>query len=407
MTGPRPGARLARFLTSRGAIQDPAWHRAVLAVDRAAFIPETVWVRDSGDPAVFRPYPRDTDPDIQRWIYEDYALMIQVDDGHPVGDDGSGRTPTSSISQPSLVVAMLEALDVAEGMRVLEVGTGTGYNCALLCERLGDENVTSVEVDEGVAEQARATLDRLGYKPRLLVADGAEPVDGEQFDRLLSTVAVRRIPPAWLSAVRPGGVIVTPWAPGPGFSSAVLVRLVVEETGAASGRIIGDAAFMLMRDHRYDAVGISAFVNEDAPSVTTGHTTVNPRWVSDRHPGWTVMLGHLVPGLGYASYEAAEDDFAAAGEASVFVVDRDGDSWALGEYVPQVGQDGYEAKRSGPRDLWAEIGAARAAWERTGRPGRDRLGLTITPNGTHRLWADEPGRVLSGRHAWRHQARPG
>lgn len=60
-------------------------------------------------------------------------------------DDRSERA-TSSTSQSSLVVTMFRSLDVIEEMDVLEASTATGYNCALLCERLGSEHVTSVEI---------------------------------------------------------------------------------------------------------------------------------------------------------------------------------------------------------------------------------------------------------------------
>jgi protein-L-isoaspartate(D-aspartate) O-methyltransferase len=156
--------------------------------------------------------------------------------------------------------------------------------------------------------------------------------------------------------------------------------------------VTGDAAFMLARDHRPPVEAWAAWVDEDDPAAVAGTITVNPRVVSDRHGGWTVVLGHLVPGLGYASFEAAETNVAATGEATVYVFDRAG-SWALGEYVPHGAP--YESLRCGPRDLWAEIGAARAVWEAAGRPGRDRLGLTVTADGDHRLWADGPDHVLA------------
>ncbi|NKY96700.1 methyltransferase domain-containing protein [Nocardiopsis alborubida] len=387
-----PGAALARVLSAKGALTDPAWQRAVLAVDRTAFVPDTVWAAD-GD-GWFTPLPR-AHATVQRWMGEDVSLITQIDDGHPTGADGRGRTPSSSLSQPSLVVAMLQALNARDGMRILEIGTGTGYNTSLLCERFGADAVTSIEIDPSVAEQARDVLDRLGYKPTLLIGDGAAPTPGE-YDLLLSTVAVRHLPAAWSAALRPGGVIVTPWSPGAGFASACLLRLETCTDGGARGRPLADAAFMLMRSpaHRPEPLGRDAFVDEDAPGVRQGLIQVNPRVVTDRHPGWTLALGHLVPGLGYAVYEADIDaNPAAAGEATIYVFDRDGASWSLAEYTPAGSP--FEAKRYGPRDLWAEIAAARAAWQATGSPGRDRLGVDVDPTGHAHLWVDERDRPLA------------
>jgi protein-L-isoaspartate(D-aspartate) O-methyltransferase len=384
---PPPGARIARVLTVKGAVQDPAWHRALLAVDRAGFLPPTVWGQDGDD--WYSPLALSSS-EVQRWLGQDVSIVTQVDDGRPRGEDGRGFTPSSSISQPSLVVAMLQALDVEDGMRVLEIGTGTGYNTALLCERLGAENVTSIEVDPGVAARAAANLTDAGYKPHLIVGDGTEAVDAGPYDRMLATVAVARVPAAWVAALSPGGLLVAPWAPGAGFAPGVLVRLEAGD-GAARGRVIGDAAFMLARDHRPPVESWVAWVDEDDPAAVAGTITANPRVVSERNTGWTVVLGHLVPGLGYASFEAAESNVGAAGEASVYVFDRAG-SWALGEYVPHGAP--YESLRCGPRDLWAEIGAAWEVWQAADRPGRDRLGLTVTAEGEHLLWVDAPEHVL-------------
>src|SRR5207248_8077907 len=86
-------------------------------------------------------------------IYSDTVLTIRV----------VGSTVTSTSSMPSLMWAMLDALEVEPGHRVLEIGTGSGYNAALLSERLGDELVTSVDVDGELVELARARLAQAGY----------------------------------------------------------------------------------------------------------------------------------------------------------------------------------------------------------------------------------------------------
>ncbi|MFD6097856.1 rRNA adenine N-6-methyltransferase family protein [Nocardiopsis flavescens] len=388
-----PGSRLARLLGSRGILTDPLWHRAIIAVDRTAFVPDTLYGSDPAHPGWECPVPR-TDPRWDAWVQEDYALATQVDDGHPQGEHGRGRLVTSSLSQPSLVVAMLQALDAREGHRVLEIGTGAGYNTALLCHALSDRAVVSVEIDRDLAKTAIGNLARAGYAPTVLDDDGiSDPFAGVamgRFHRLLATVAARgRVPYSWVRQLYPGGVLVTPWEVG--NTPGVLLRLEVEEGHAAHGRIIGDASFMVLRSHRSDRRSAMEVVNEESPGAVDATTSVNPRLVAYRNQGWQLVLGHLVPELRYAVYEAAEDRPECAGEASVYVATPQDGSWALGEYVPAGGP--YRVKREGARDLWAAVGAAWEVWERAGRPGRDRLGVTVDERGTH-LWADGPEGVL-------------
>src|SRR6185295_6458940 len=90
--------------------------------------------------------------------YRDEALVTALlPDGH------GGRAAVSSSTQPSLMVGMLDALDLGDRLRVLEIGTGTGYNAALMCHVLGDAAVHSVDVDPALVDTARARLDSLGY----------------------------------------------------------------------------------------------------------------------------------------------------------------------------------------------------------------------------------------------------
>ena len=391
-----PGARLARNLASAGQIIDPQWHRAILAVDRTGFIPDTVWVTSRDHPGYYVPVTRD-DPDFAQWAHQDYALAVQVDDGTPGGgpngQPGWGRLRTSSISQPSLVVDMLQQLDVHDGHRVLEIGTGTGYNTALLCHALTEKAVVSVEIDQGLAATAVKNLATAGFHPNVLTADGAgHPVPGVDeglFHRLLSTVAVREdVPSSWVRQVRPGGVIVTPFEVG--NTPGVLLKLRVLEDGTALGHFTGDAPFMVMRSQRPGTRRVRDLVDENAPGVRETHTDVNPRVVAYPHQGWQLALGHLVPDLRYAVYEATEDKPEWAGEATVYVATPDG-SWALGEYTPAGGP--YEVRQDGDRELWAEIGAAWHDWARFGSPGRDRLGVTVDEHGT-RLCVDAPAALL-------------
>lgn len=130
----------------------------------------------------------------------------------PTRTDDSGRT-TSSLSAPWLVARMLHQTRVGRGMRVLEIGAGGGYNAALLAELVGPAGqVVTVDIDPAVVQSARAALDATGYRDRVTViqADGAEPLGLVVFDRIVVTVGVWDIAPAWLDALADDGVLVVP-----------------------------------------------------------------------------------------------------------------------------------------------------------------------------------------------------
>ncbi len=97
---------------------------------------------------------------------------------------------------------------IADDMDVLDVGTGSGYGCALLAMRLGDQHVTSVDVDGYLTKAAVERLDGTGLHPELITCDATDRLPGS-YDRIVSTVAVRPIPASWLAALRPNGRLVT------------------------------------------------------------------------------------------------------------------------------------------------------------------------------------------------------
>jgi protein-L-isoaspartate(D-aspartate) O-methyltransferase len=112
-----------------------------------------------------------------------------------------------------LVARQLHQTRVERGMRVLEVGAGSGYNAALLAELVGPSGqVVTVDIDPVVVESARGALAATGYTDQVTVvqADGAEPLGLGVFDRIVVTVGVWDIAPAWLEQLTDGGVLVVP-----------------------------------------------------------------------------------------------------------------------------------------------------------------------------------------------------
>ncbi len=141
-----------------------------------------------------------------------------TDDAIVTHDEGG--VPTSSSSQPSLMARMLEQLDVGPGDRVLEIGSGTGYNAALMAQ-LGAA-VTTVELQPEVAAAARkhlrvAGIDVAGEPAAsvepgsvlVLTADGAAPPGGP-YDRVIVTAGCWSLPAAVVDSLVEGGVIVAP-----------------------------------------------------------------------------------------------------------------------------------------------------------------------------------------------------
>jgi protein-L-isoaspartate(D-aspartate) O-methyltransferase len=174
------------------------------------------------------------DAEALRLAYHDDALVTRV--------DREGQA-TSSTSQPSLVAEMLELLDLRPGMRVLEIGAGTGYNAALLAEILGDQSlVTSVDIDEGVVDQTRRLLAASGYGDiTVLLGDGASgAAERGPFDRVVATIGCTDLAPAWIEQLAPGGVALVPLEHG---GAHPLVRVQPDGDGAR-GRVVGRSGFI-------------------------------------------------------------------------------------------------------------------------------------------------------------------
>lgn len=141
---------------------------------------------------------------------------------------------------PSAVLGMLAELDVRQANSVLEIGTGTGWNAALLATLVGAQgNVDTVEIDTVMAADARKRLDEAGFgNVHTRVADGAADTVSGEFDRVIATAGVHigQLPYSWVAHTRPGGVILAPMRAD--LASGPLVRFVVNEDGTATGRTV-------------------------------------------------------------------------------------------------------------------------------------------------------------------------
>lgn len=358
---------------------DAAWRAVFEMVSRDDFIPERFfdWDEETGR---FRVVSRDVEPESwSRRIYDaEEAIVTQIDEGALNGP----QLPSCSSSAPRVMARMLHALGPLDGGRVLEVGTGTGYNAALLSARLGSAHVASVEVDPGVAETARKALARAGYTPQLIVGDGRMGApDAGPFDAVIVTCAVEAIARSWLEQC-PAGRVIAPLA-RPWFSSACVVLDVRD--GIASGRFLDGFSFMRMRGDTRDQ---SAPDTSGTLSVRGSVSLVRPNRVSSRvDPAAAFAVSLALPDCAYATtFDEDADSYILT------AWDRAG-SWATVEWTGDP--DEYAVRQYGPRDLWDEISAVYRVWAATGQPYPDRYGITVTPHGEHTVWLDHPDQHLN------------
>lgn len=180
---------LIAHLERARVLRDPRITSALRAVERHRFVP-----RASLEEA-----------------YEDKALAIKERDGYVL----------SSISQPAMIVHMLELLAISRTDRILEIGTGSGYNAALLAELAPEGTVVSIEIETDLLEQARSALDEQGYRRVVLLHAGKLDEIQRQFDRIVVTARSHDIDPQWWRLLAPGGRIVVPLDIGYGGERAI------------------------------------------------------------------------------------------------------------------------------------------------------------------------------------------
>ena len=353
--------RLAQELAANGSVRSTAWRRAFANVPRHLFVP-TFHLRTPEGTVTYT----DQTPGRLEAIYSDATLITRFS---PEG------LAVSSSAEPSLMALMLEDLQVRDGMKVLEVGTGTGYNAALLSERLGSALVTSIDVDEEWVAQARKALDRAGHRPVLATTDGSQGYPANApYQRILATCGLGRIPMAWLGQLDEGGLILANVGLG-------LVRLRKDPDGYARGHFLpGSAGFMRLRSPSVPGLPTLKRVL----SATAGE----PDWVReeekvsglDDHAMAEFLLSLLLPyGLRVVQHrEGNEVHCVLDGATGAWIrveVDREGRA--------TVAEGGGHA-------LWVAYSSLLRAWDEAGRPEIDRYGLTVIPGGEHHLWLDRP-----------------
>jgi protein-L-isoaspartate(D-aspartate) O-methyltransferase len=356
--------RLVDELKNSGGIRTALVERAFRTVERHRFLRGfSRW-----DPATSRPIPVQFDSarpseEALRVIYSDQALGTRFRDG----------LPSSSTSQPSVMADMLEALELEPGMRVLEIGTGTGYNAALLAEIVGSRgSLATLDIDPGIAAEAEEALTAMGYSSvRVVARDGAEgvPEDGP-FDRILATVGCPDLSFRWQEQLTEEGRIVVP------LEHAGLHPLVMLTKGGQGleGRFFAWTAFIPIRGLLHQEL--------PWPAVFVRDQETDP---ARELPPWDGFgLGTPIPGWGiprdvmdFFLFLALTDRRAVALPPPPSSI---GDRWQVGltdsSGSALAGSGGIRA--SGDHDLLSDLMRHHDSWEAAGRPAIEDWHITFS-----------------------------
>lgn len=336
--------------------EESPWREAFRQVPRHCFVPS--YYRQDRPGGIWEQVA-EGDVGYFDGVYSDVALATQLD---------ANGIPTSSSSEPSTMLAMLDALDPQPGESVFELGTGTGYNTALLSHRIGARNITSVDVDRGLVESASARLDtHFAFRPRLLVGDG---MDGDAkaapFQRVIATIGLPRVPRALLGQSTPGAVHVLPLGTG-------LLRLVAGPAGDGHGSFLAlPARFMSVRDAGRVTPGL-AELEAVRPDAETGDLRDLSRME------FPVSLA--LPGLASCSWRGDDGETDAVG------------MWMSDGSAATVHRDG-KVRQLGARRIWDTVRRISGVFG-SSEIRRADFSLVVDGEGQHVLWGGQGEPVFS------------
>lgn len=365
--------RHVRTLLAEHEIRTRAVETAFRRVERHLF-PESLYLMRDGSFEEVAYDPLAPSSELLDLIYSGQALVTALQDG----------APASSSSESGLVARMLEILGLLPGMRVLEIGTGTGYNAALLAEIVGGaELVTSIDVRADVTAAARRGLQRAGYGA-IEVVDGDGYAGHEAsapYDRIIVTVGSPNLSPLWIRQLTEKGRILLPLRQT--GANPLLEVSVTDEVPV--GRFVGWSGFMAISGHLADLAYYSnavAPMRETAVSAAPldglGKATTK-RWAEDEHRA------------GFWLYLALNDErtkLTAWSPPGFGLVEPDsGDSVRI--FPDRVVLDGE-------RLLYDDLCEHHATWQRLGSPRLTDFVVEFLPKGDYRSRSEEGHWLVNG-----------
>jgi hypothetical protein len=273
---------------------------------------------------------------------------------------------------------MYQHAQLADGLDIADVGTGSGYGTALLSTRYGERHVTTIDIDPYLVDTAASRLAAIGLQPAAETVDATGQLPGS-YDRLVPTVSVRWIPPSWLAALRPTGRFVTTI-----HGTWIVLTAWKNPDGEVRGRVARDwAGFMATRsgpDYPPPWADFDELANREGEHVGPGRYPVLN--VADAWELSTMLA--LAAGLDVTHHYLRPDP---DGQHTALLAHPDG-SWAR---AAAVGANPPLVHQGGPRRLWDLLDRVRDDWLRIGMAPWIGANALILPDGA----------IILARGTWR------
>ncbi|MGW5188274.1 methyltransferase domain-containing protein [Kribbella sp. NPDC004138] len=368
---------MVRSIKREGYLHSSPLELAFRETPRHLFVPEFLRLKHSAEGITTADGVVDVDdPSWLPTVYTNEALITQV---KPIAGQAGATAFTCSSSAPALMADMIEELGIERGMNVLEIGTGTGYNAAILCHLLGDQAVTTIDIDPELVGQARERLALLGYHPSFEAAD-------DSYDRIVATHAVADIPYDWIRWAKPGAVVLADVRAPENNTVGAWAKLVVDQAGTTAIGTLMDPRGYFMSARK---VPEFAYAGEPPPELTEAEH--RKRAGQTRQRRTSLAAGVLdTPDLAMFLWRSASGlTFSTTADGAASLNGSHGESWA---YVA----DG-NVHHGGVEDLWVLVERAYEAWDSAGRPPKESWKVLVDDRGrTSVTLPGAGGRVRTG-----------
>jgi protein-L-isoaspartate(D-aspartate) O-methyltransferase len=371
----RPYAEaLVDALKSEGKLSSPLVEAAFKQVPRHLFIDHYFHLETHNRRIQWRQIQPSTVQNTDAWlrtVYTNQPVVTAFDEDN---------TPTSSSSSPDAMAFMLEALQLGPGMRVLEIGTGTGYNAALMANIVGDpQNIFTVEIDDALAHRAQHILDQVaGQGITVYAGDGLHGyVPGAPYDRIIATGSYHKVPLDWLDQLQPGGILVMNLRGHLG-ACAFLKVVKADPKRTAHGTFLAGSDFMELRDAQYPSYRVTNLV-----ARYFGRPAVEQRTFTCAEFDPSLLWDHRLEFLLQFTFPEMYFTSVEVDPMCPCLIDTTSDTMLV--FRPRERQGEWFVEIKGQEHLWKRVAQAYRGWVDTGRADIDAYRLEIDSSGKQRV----------------------